>query len=89
MHDNGAGCSSQTINHVAANGHFHVLEWLNKNNIYLSGSTWWTWSMPAVDRAAANGHLDVVQCLYSHRRKGCSTDAMDGAAANGHLDVIQ
>eukprot|EP00952_Eustigmatos_sp_NYUAD-ZCMA_P009407 38868-Eustigmatos_ZCMA.PRE.1 len=37
-----------------------------------------------MDKAAENGHIDVVQLPDKHRKEGCSTDAMDGAARNGH-----
>lgn len=41
----------------------------------------------AMERAAANGHLEVVQWLY---RQGFRTaNAMDGAARNGHLHVLE
>ncbi|KDO28559.1 hypothetical protein SPRG_06417 [Saprolegnia parasitica CBS 223.65] len=45
-------------------------------------------SSDAMDNAAANGHLEVVRFLHSHRREGCTVFAMDTAAANGHLDVV-
>ena len=45
-------------------------------------------STDAMDKAAANGHLEVVAFLHSHRREGCTVFAMDTAAAEGHLDVV-
>ncbi len=43
----------------------------------------------AMDRAAANGHLEVVRWLHANRTEGCTTSAMDDAAKNGHLEVVQ
>ncbi|KAF0683186.1 Aste57867_24750 [Aphanomyces stellatus] len=43
----------------------------------------------AMDMAAHNGHLEVVQFLHMHRREGCTTNAMDFAAKHGHLEVVQ
>ncbi|RLN95848.1 hypothetical protein BBJ28_00020424 [Nothophytophthora sp. Chile5] len=48
------------------------------------------WStQTAMDGAAANGHLEVVQWLHVHRSEGCTTVAMNKAAAGGHLPVVQ
>jgi len=49
----------------------------------------------AMDYAAHNGHLEVVQWLHyksiteSDRYKGCTAWAMDGAAKHGHIEVVQ
>ncbi|KAE8990066.1 hypothetical protein PR003_g24627 [Phytophthora rubi] len=43
----------------------------------------------AMDGAAANGHMDVVQWLHHNRNEGCTMDAMDSAAGNGHLDMVK
>ncbi|RLN47122.1 hypothetical protein BBJ28_00016617 [Nothophytophthora sp. Chile5] len=43
----------------------------------------------AMDRAAAKGHLDVVQWLLANGLNTCTTAAMDGAAAAGHLEMVQ
>ena len=46
-------------------------------------------STNAMDEAAANGHLKVVQFLHLNRTEGCTVDALDGAIRNGHLDVVR
>jgi ankyrin repeat protein len=43
----------------------------------------------AMDYAAQNGHIDVVEWLHEFRVEGCTTDAMDWAAENGHLEVVK
>ena len=43
----------------------------------------------AMDFAARNGHLHVVQWIHNNRREGCSKSAMDGASENGHLHIVQ
>ncbi|KAI3657255.1 hypothetical protein MP638_006240 [Amoeboaphelidium occidentale] len=42
---------------------------------------------PTIDRAAADGHLAVVEWLHQHRTEGCTTNAMDEAAQRGHVDI--
>ncbi|KDO28659.1 hypothetical protein SPRG_06514 [Saprolegnia parasitica CBS 223.65] len=42
----------------------------------------------AMDYAAANGHLEVVQFLHFNRTEGCTTYALDRAIYNGHFDVV-
>ncbi|OQR88738.1 hypothetical protein THRCLA_22804 [Thraustotheca clavata] len=39
--------------------------------------------------ALSNVDIDLVQYLYQHRTKGCTTAAMDYAAENGHLNVVR
>lgn len=43
----------------------------------------------AMDNAASNGHLNVVQWLNENRHEGCTSRAMDDAAGNGRLDILQ
>ena len=43
----------------------------------------------AMNWAASNGYLRVVEWLHDNRDEGCTTLAMDGAASNGHLDVVE
>lgn len=45
--------------------------------------------MNAIDEAAWNGHLSIVQWLHENRSEGCTAQAMDLAAAANHLDVDQ
>ncbi|KAJ8329748.1 hypothetical protein O5D80_001948 [Batrachochytrium dendrobatidis] len=52
----------------------------------------------AMDGAAANGHINVVEWIHVQSETGCieslsmaaaSCNAMDDAAANGHLDIVK
>ncbi|KAG3047999.1 hypothetical protein PC121_g19735 [Phytophthora cactorum] len=43
----------------------------------------------AMDGAAANGHLQIVQYLHEQRTEGCTVAALDGAARNGHFDMVK
>ncbi|EGG18677.1 hypothetical protein DFA_04173 [Cavenderia fasciculata] len=43
----------------------------------------------AINHAAKNGRLDIVEYLHLNRTEGCSTLAMDKAAMNGHFNVVQ
>ena len=46
-------------------------------------------STNAMDSAARDGHIEVVQWLHENRSEGCTTYAMDLAASNGHLEVVK
>ncbi|ETW06998.1 hypothetical protein H310_03097 [Aphanomyces invadans] len=46
-------------------------------------------STRAMDGAARNGHLAMVQYLHLNRRDGCTTGAMDWAATHGHVAIVQ
>ncbi|OWZ12455.1 hypothetical protein PHMEG_00014384 [Phytophthora megakarya] len=46
-------------------------------------------SVIAMNGAAANSHLHVVQWLQQNRNEGCTKDAMDFAARNGHFEVVK
>jgi hypothetical protein len=39
--------------------------------------------------AAYNGHLKVVQWIYTHRDEDCIEEAIDCAVHNGHLDIVK
>jgi hypothetical protein len=43
----------------------------------------------AMDRAAANGHLSVLEFLHSASSVRCTAAAIIGAAARGHEDVVR
>ena len=43
----------------------------------------------AMDKAAENGHLDVVKYLHEIVGAKCTNDAFDWAAGRGHLDVVK
>ena len=42
-----------------------------------------------MDIAAAEGDLNVVEYMHTHRHEGCTTKAMDYASRNGHLNVVK
>ncbi|KAG2947965.1 hypothetical protein PC117_g6377 [Phytophthora cactorum] len=41
-----------------------------------------------MDKAAANGHWEVVKWLHEKRSEGCTMAALDGTATNDHLDIL-
>ncbi|KAF0697555.1 Aste57867_11766 [Aphanomyces stellatus] len=45
-------------------------------------------TMKAIDGAAQNGHLEVIQWLVANRLDGATERALDGAAAANHLAVV-
>lgn len=73
--------NKDTVNWAAENGFIAVLEYLSY--------TCQEFTVTAMDLAAANGHLHVVQWLHENRSEGCTTAAMDGAAEAGHLEVVE
>ncbi|KAF0720839.1 Aste57867_34 [Aphanomyces stellatus] len=66
---------------VAGDGKLEMATILFQQNAPYSGA--------AIDNAATNGHLDMVQYFHDKPNSNCTTRAMDGAAANGHLEVVQ
>ncbi|TMW58636.1 hypothetical protein Poli38472_010195 [Pythium oligandrum] len=48
-----------------------------------------TVSIHAMDEAAVNGHLQVVEYLHEASSEGCTTRAMGEAAGNGNLHVVK
>jgi hypothetical protein len=43
----------------------------------------------AMNWAAEQGYLPIVQWLHANRTVGCNTCAMDWAAGSGHIDVVK
>lgn len=71
---------------AAGKGHLHVLKALAS---LLGTKGIGFCSHRAMDSAASNGHLEIVQWLHTNRSEGCTAAAMDGAAKNGHFDVVK
>ena len=43
----------------------------------------------AMDRAAKNGHLEVIKWLHHNCTECCTESAMNNAAENGHLNIMK
>lgn len=81
-------CSSDAMKKAASDGHLVVLQLLcvSHDNIHV-----------LTPKAAANGHLDIVQWIYEKSRErqpslrdhGFLYKAMEAAAINGHLHVLK
>lgn len=67
---------------AARNGHMELLPFLGNNKAFYRFTT------GAMDAAAANGHLQVVQWLHGETDSACTKAAMDQAATNGHLCIV-
>ena len=46
-------------------------------------------SKRAMDGAATNVHLDIIQWLHLNRSERCSSRAMDRAAKRGHIETVK
>ena len=46
-------------------------------------------TISAINNAAENGHLQVVEWLHYNRKDGCTKNAMHRAAMNGHLTMVE
>ena len=64
---------------AASNGYLNLI----KKKEYIS------FTINAMNFAAKNGHLEVVEWLHLNRKEGCTVYAMDQAAENGHLEVVR
>ncbi|KAF0694381.1 Aste57867_14750 [Aphanomyces stellatus] len=76
--------TTQAIVDASKHGQVAALQFLHD----WDGRTGGAWTTRAMDFAAANGHIVVVEWLHMHRTEGCSHWALDGAARNGHLKVV-
>jgi hypothetical protein len=68
------------IDAAAINNHIEVVR-----NLYHCGAEC---SIDAINGAAENGHLEMVEWIHTFLNADCTTLAMDSAAANGHLGVV-
>lgn len=75
------GLGPQCFDAAAAHGHLSIVKRLLDRDQLCTEM--------AMDRAARNGHMEVVQWLHHNRSEGCTTDAMNGAAEFGHLGIVQ
>lgn len=69
---------------ILVDGHLSVVQYLTEDPLRHEGGT-----TDAMDRAAANGHLECLQWLYFNRPEGCTTEAFDSAAANNQKEVAE
>ncbi|POM66867.1 Hypothetical protein PHPALM_17203 [Phytophthora palmivora] len=48
-----------------------------------------SWTVKAMDGAAVNGRLDIMQWLRDNRTEGCSEEAFIAAAKNGDIEMVK
>ncbi|EGG18141.1 hypothetical protein DFA_06808 [Cavenderia fasciculata] len=76
--------TSDAKEYSAKNGHLQVVKYLVERSLPLEQP--WT-CKGAINKAAAAGHLDIVQYLLTTGHQ-CDSLAMHHAAINGHLEVV-
>ncbi|OWZ04601.1 hypothetical protein PHMEG_00023469 [Phytophthora megakarya] len=86
----------RALEEVVVHGNLEVVKWLH---VIATTTNWYRaisnasqktkCTIAAMNGAAANGHLSVVEWLHDSIRQAYTTEAMDGAARNGHLDVVR
>jgi hypothetical protein len=79
--------NTHLLDHASAHGLVFYLDWCIQNSLY-------EYSINAFDRAAVNGHLNVIewwiqQAKNKQLRLKYSHLAMDGASANGHIHILE
>ena len=42
-----------------------------------------------MNKAARNGHLEIVKWLHQTRTEVCTIDVMDFATREGHLEIVK
>lgn len=71
--------------HSFYSGQIEVLEWFEKKGVDFR-----KFSDRAIEEAASQGHLDIVQWLISKETSfSFSQETIDKAAANGHLELVE
>ena len=81
LHDHGMRCTEEVFCYSAQHGYLQSLEWMHRNGVPHGG-------FRAFTRAAAGGHLDVMQFLLDI---DCprTTRTFHEAVRNGHLRIVQ
>lgn len=82
LHGNRYDCSTDAMDHTAANGLLEVADLLHANR--REGCT-----TKAMHLAAKNGHLQIVQWLHENQTESCERNTLVCAASNGHARVAQ
>lgn len=75
-----------SLDAAAQYNHFEILKWINNSD---SCNKYKNCTSNAMDWAAKNGNLEMIQWLHTYRRAPLSTFAMDWAAELGHLEVVK
>ncbi|EFA76650.1 hypothetical protein PPL_09955 [Heterostelium album PN500] len=75
--------TTKVLDTLAKQGDFTLLKKLIGRHTKVECSTL------AIDQAAMNGKLTIVQWLTENSKSGCSTDALDYAAERGHLNIVE
>jgi hypothetical protein len=75
-----AGCTVAAVNTAAVRGHYQMVALLTA--LGAPASVW------AMDGAAAQGDLPMLQLLGSLRSEGCTSRAHNSAAVRGRLDIL-
>ncbi|TMW68231.1 hypothetical protein Poli38472_007903 [Pythium oligandrum] len=82
--------SAKAVNEAARLGWIDVLQWLHQHEVTGTPETSELWTPRALECAAANGHLRVVQWLVANRCTECrSSEALNSAAYMDHLEIAQ
>ncbi|RHY29588.1 hypothetical protein DYB32_005043 [Aphanomyces invadans] len=79
----GITTSPDALDLAAMGGHSPVVKFLTEPLPSMPATTL------AMDHAASQGNLDLVEFLHAHRTEGCTPAAMDAAASHGHIDVVK
>ncbi|EGG15191.1 hypothetical protein DFA_10017 [Cavenderia fasciculata] len=72
------------LDNVAASGRLDIFKYLEhryKDTIVCSTQ--------AIDGAALNGHVEMIDYLYKNRQEQCTVAAIENACRNGHLKVLE
>jgi hypothetical protein len=87
LHDRNLTEYTYSIDLAAKNKNYEMLEWLNKidtkNNYVMMCST------SAMDDAAIDGDLKLVEWLYNNRNEGCTESAINYASKYGHFEIVK
>jgi hypothetical protein len=70
------------INTTIIYNRFELMKWMFENTQLKENEK-------AMDLAAKNGHLRIVEWLHFHRREGCTYEALNDASNGNHLDVVK
>ncbi|OWZ07246.1 hypothetical protein PHMEG_00020384 [Phytophthora megakarya] len=73
--------SCSVLKEAARGGKLDVVKWLLDRHCPSTSA--------AMEAAAENGYLQIMQLLYANSEAVCTSRALDRAASNGHLEVVK
>ncbi|EGG22049.1 hypothetical protein DFA_01938 [Cavenderia fasciculata] len=74
---------------AATRGHYKVIQLLHQYQSTCNLVDFNPFTPKVLDKAAKNGHLNIVQYLIEHRKEGGTSKAIDSSSKAGHYEIVK